>query len=125
MRYIGKIDPEIFEGKFGKLMTDEVIITERQIQHIKERHPQDYERYAGYIPQILKEPDYILEANKPNSAVLLKRFLSNGEHLQLVLRIKTPFDPKEFNNSIITFSRLHAKEWKRFIKNKKVIYKCE
>ena len=124
MSKIGEINPKHFENVFS-VLTNDVIITEKQIAHIKERHPLDYERYVEYIPNILSAPDYIVEANKPHSAVLLKTFYNEGKPFQLVLRLKTSNDPDEFKNSVITFSRLHAKEFRRFIKNKKILYKSE
>ncbi|MCL1819351.1 MAG: PBECR2 nuclease fold domain-containing protein [Oscillospiraceae bacterium] len=102
---IGEVNPEHFENIFT-ITEKDVVITEKQIAHIKERHPQDYERYAGYIPQIIKEPDYIIEANKPNSSVLLKYISENGEYFQLVLRLKAKTDPKDYRNSVISFWKI-------------------
>ena len=80
---IGEINPKYFE-KIFPILTDEVVITEEQIEHIKKRHPRDYEQYAERIPRVLKEPDYIIEANKPNSAVLLKEFSTEQERITMV-----------------------------------------
>lgn len=38
MRYIGKINLKILENVFGKIQTNEVILTEERMQHIKEKH---------------------------------------------------------------------------------------
>ena len=46
---IGKINPKIYQCVTKDIMTDEVIITETQIRHIKERHPNDYERFSDYL----------------------------------------------------------------------------
>ena len=124
MRIIGTINPEHFKG-FTTLLTNEVVLTDERIEHIRERHPGDYELYAGYIPEVLRAPDYIIEANKPNSAVLMKSFERDGVRFQLVLRLQTAEDPDSFSNSIITFSRIHHKEWRRFLRMKKVLYKHE
>ena len=43
MHVIGKIDREIYRCISGNIVADEVIITDVQIKHIKERHPNDYE----------------------------------------------------------------------------------
>ena len=89
---VGKIDIEIYKCVTEDIQTDEVIITERQIEHIKERHPSDYERYFSYAQEIIREPDYILEANKPNTAFVLKHIVDNGKNYQLILRLKTSHD---------------------------------
>lgn len=41
MHTIGRIDKEIYECVSKNIVTDEVIITDNQIQHIKNRHPND------------------------------------------------------------------------------------
>ncbi|MCL1821122.1 MAG: PBECR2 nuclease fold domain-containing protein [Oscillospiraceae bacterium] len=119
---IGEINPKHFEGIFA-IIDKDVVVTEKQIAHIKERHPQDYERYAGYIPQILKDPDYIIEANRPNSVVLMKCITENSEHFQLILRLKAEDDRTEFMNSIITFMKIDDKRFRRYLRTKKILYK--
>ncbi|MEG2642047.1 MAG: phage minor head protein, partial [Eubacterium sp.] len=46
---IGKIDKSIYSVVTPDIRTDEVIITDERIQHIKDGHPNDYERYSMYI----------------------------------------------------------------------------
>ena len=125
MNFVGKIDREIYKCVTKDIVTDEVIITENQILHICERHPNDYEKFGEYIPQILAEPDYILEANKPNTAFVLKRIKSDEKNFQLILRLKTSQDREDYKNSIITFLKIKDREWNRCIKNKKILYKRE
>ena len=42
MYYVGKIDIRIFRCINPDIITDDVIITDERISHIKERHPNDY-----------------------------------------------------------------------------------
>lgn len=123
--YIGKIDREIYKCVTEDIRTDEVIITDERILHIKERHPNDYERYYSYMTQIVECPDYIIETNKPNTALILKDFSNGTEQFKTILRLVTSVDNENFKNSIITFMKIDEKEWKRLIKNKKVLYKSE
>ncbi|MGN0467375.1 MAG: PBECR2 nuclease fold domain-containing protein [Acutalibacteraceae bacterium] len=125
MHYIGKINREIYKCVTGDITTDEVIITDKQIEHIKERHPNDYERYNQYFCEIVENPDYIIEANKPNTALILKSIKTEKESFKTILRIATSTDNSEFKNSIITFMKIDDKEWWRMIKNKKILYKSE
>ena len=117
------IDKNLYSVVTPDIRTSEVVITAKQIGHIKERHPNDYERFAGYFEKILTEPDYILEANKPNTALILKEIEEAGEVFKLILRLQTSSDPEEFKNSIITFMKTGKQEWNRLIKNKKILYK--
>lgn len=122
---VGKIDKNIYKCITEDIVTDEVIITDERIGHIKERHPNDYERFCSYIPEIIAHPDYIIEANKPNTGVILKEIEEHGEKFKLVLRIKVEGDPDEYKNSIMTFWHIGETTWKKSLKNKKVLYKRE
>ena len=44
MHLVGRINRNIYECVTRNIITDEVIITEERIEHIKERHPTDFER---------------------------------------------------------------------------------
>lgn len=124
VHFIGRLDKRIFSCVTSDIVTDEVIITDERIQHIKDRHPNDFERYYRYMQEIIVAPDYIVEANKPNTALILKSF-DDGLPFKTVLRLVTSSDDKEFKNSIITFMKINEKEWNRMIKNKNVLYKSE
>lgn len=122
---VGKIDIQKYSCITPHIRTDEVIITDERVVHIQERHPNDYERYCSYIPRIIAEPDYIIEANKPNTGVLLKDFSENDEKFKLILRLKVEADPEEYKNSVMSFWKIGDTTWEKTIKNKKVLYKKE
>ena len=122
---VGKIDRDIYKCITEDIVTDEVIITDERIGHIKERHPNDYERFYSYIPEIISHPDFIIKANKPNTGVILKEIEEHGEKFRLVLRIKVQGDPEEYKNSIMTFWHIGETTWKKNLKNKKILYKRE
>ena len=122
---IGKINKEIYRCITEDILTDEVVITNNQIQHIMDRHPNDYERFSSYFGEIVKNPDYIIEANKPNTALLLKEIRENGEVFKTVLRLVTSNDNPNYKNSIITFMKIDEKEWNRLLRNKTILYKKE
>lgn len=125
MYLIGKIDREKYRCVAGDIVTDEVIITDERIRHIKERHPNDFELYYRCMEEMICAPDYIIEANKPRSALLLKAFHSGESHFKAVLRLVTADDDRSFKNSVITFMKINEAEWRRLIKNKKILYKSE
>ena len=123
MHVVGRIDREIFKAAGFTLLAEEVVLTEPQFQHIEENHPGDYNLYKHYLPLILAIPDYIVEANKPDTAVLLKHIVQGDERFQLVLRLKIETDPEEYENSIITFWKIEGKRYRRYLRTKKVLYK--
>lgn len=122
---VGEIDINKYKCITKDIKSNEVIITDERIQHIKDRHPNDYEKYYGYMHDIISNPDYIIEANKPNTALLLKSFSEGEEQFKTILRLVTSSDNPKYKNSIITFMKINEKEWQRLLRNKKVLYKSE
>ena len=122
---IGRIDRYIYKCVSEDIRTDEVIITDNQIQHIKERHPNDYERFSKYFSEIVEVPDYIIESPKPNTALVLKEIVKADEVFKTVVRLATSGDNPAYKNSIITFMKIDEKEWNRLLRNKKILYKRE
>lgn len=122
---IGKIDRNIYRCITDDIVTDEVIITDERIAHIKLRHPNDYERFYSYIPEIIENPDYIIASNKPDTATVLKQITDKGEKFQLVLRLITSKDNTDFKNSVITFLNISERTWNKYLRNKEILYKRE
>ena len=119
---IGRIDRAIYRQIAADIVTDQVIITERQITHIKERHPGDFERLYPHLAEIVAQPDHILQSRKPNTALILKEISTDNQQLKLVLRLATRADQHGYKNSIITFMKIDRKEWDRLLRNKTILY---
>lgn len=119
------LDIDLYRCVSQNIRTREVIITEERIAHIKGRHPDDYERFSAYIPRIIADPDYIIAANRPDTAVLLKEFMEYGERFKLILRLKTADLPTSYSNSVISFWCIGETTWNKMLKNKKILYKSE
>ena len=90
-----------------------------------DRHPGDFERFFPYLSEALARPDYILEANKPDTAFLLKQVETAEARFQLILRLKTSRDPENYQNSIITFLKIDQRKWDKYLRNKRILYKRE
>lgn len=125
MYTIGKIDRNIYRCITEDIATEEVIITEERIQHIKERHPNDFEKYYEYIGYMLENPEYIFEANRKNTAFIMNSFSENGKNFELIIRLQTSEDPQNYKNSIITFMKISDRKKEKYIRNKKILYKSE
>ncbi|MGM9671780.1 MAG: PBECR2 nuclease fold domain-containing protein [Oscillospiraceae bacterium] len=125
VHFVTHLDIEKYGCVSKHITTDEVIITDERIQHIQEHHPNDYERYQGFLKNVIDDPDYILEAALPQTAFLLKEIQEADEKFQLILRLKVTGDPEEYKNSVITFLKISEKKWKKYLRNKKILYKRE
>ena len=124
---VTRLDIEKYRCVSDKMTTEEVVITEERIQHIRDRHPLDYERFRSYIPEAIRNPDYIIRDGRANTAMVLKEVATEGgsERFRLALRLATFEDPPEYKNSILTFLKIRQKEWDRLIHNKEILYKLE
>ena len=60
MYSIGKINQKIYKCITEDIITEEVIITDNQIQHIKDRHPEAYNKVLKNIQETISTPDYII-----------------------------------------------------------------
>lgn len=124
---IGELNTELFSCVSDNIVSNEVIITDERIQHIKERHPDDYERFCAYLPLIISDPDYIIRDERENTAMVLKEVAieNSDEHFRIALRLVTASDDPAYKNSILTFMHIRKREYERIIRNKKILYKRE
>ena len=132
IQYIGKINIEIFSPISNKIITDEVVLTEKQKIHINERHPKILEKYEKYFKEIIESPDYILEDNtRKNTALVFKTILEENTSgkivgtVNLVLRLAVEDDNIHNKNSIITCIPIGKNRLNSYKNNGKIIYKNE
>ena len=132
MQYIGKINKKLFKKISNKIITDEVILTEKQREHINVRHPDILKKYETYFSEIIEKPDYILkDKTRYNTALIIKTVEeknSRGEIIgtvNLVLRLSVKGDNPSNKNSIITCIPIGKNRLKSYINNGKIIYKNE
>lgn len=130
LQYITKIDKRLFKEISVNVTTNEVVLTNKQREHIEERHPNILEKYEKYFSEIIEKPDYILKDNaRENTALILKRIkgkdIDSEITINLVLRLAVIGDDENNKNSIITCIPIGKSRLKTYIKNGKIIYKRE
>ena len=72
MYSIGKINQKIYKCIIEDIITEEVIITENQIQHIKDRHPEAYNKVLKNIQETISTPDYIIRDKHAYTGLIIK-----------------------------------------------------
>lgn len=126
LEYIGKIDKEKFSEISEHIITEEVVLTDKQRQHIIDRHPEIYEMVKERFAEIIEEPDFILKDNlRPNTALILKTLEKDGKSVNLVLRLAVEGDDVNNKNSIITCIPIGKNRIKSYKNNGIIIYKNE
>lgn len=122
---VGKIDKDLYKCITEDIVTDEVIITDNQIQHILDRHPDSFEKSMDNLKIALSNPDYILEDKHKNTGLVIKRLKTEDGHSQIVLRICTSEDEPGYKNSIISSWEISDKRLQNYLRNKRILYKKE
>lgn len=119
---IGKIDINKYSKLCEKkITTDEVIITNKQIEHINEERKGTYKKYENRLKEIITNPDYIIEDTKhEETGLVIKKYSKN---IIVVLKLNTSNDERK--NSIITIWEIKKKRLERYLLTHKIIYKKE
>ena len=120
---LGTLNWNIYDCISGNHITDEVIITEEQMLHIRDRHPEAYIDTMHYLREILDDPDYIFKDKRPNTGLVIKKIPNDEESSLLVLKIITSDDNKNYKNSVITSWKITEKRLNNYLRNKEIIYK--
>lgn len=121
---LGKIDITLFEKEFGRIKSDEIIITDERARHIKNRHPEDYALFEQYSSAIVASPDYILKDLKNEGTVFMIKKLPETS-LNMLVRLVLETDEDGLKNSVMTFYRLRESNLKKMIDKNILIYKKE
>ena len=122
---VGKIDRNIYKCIANVIITDEVIITDNQLQHILDRHPDAYNEVINYLSEIICDPDFIIEDKHKNTGLVIKKNKTEKGYAQMVLRICTLGDNPNYKNSIISCWKISEKRLQNYLRNKRILYKKE
>lgn len=118
---LGKINIQPLEKEFGKLKTDEIIITSERIEHIKLRHPTDYELFEKYGVQTIEAPDLIIkDCKNKNTVFMIKRL--EEINLNVVARLIIDTENEKRKNSVMTFYRIRDKNLIKIKNKNKTLY---
>ena len=119
---VGKIDIEIYQCITDDIVTNEVVITENQLQHIKERHSDAYENVVTNLKDVIESPDYIIEDKHKNTGLVIRK-IKTDDNFQIVLRICTSEDENGYKNSVISSWKISEKRLQNYLRNKRILYK--
>ena len=107
------------------IITEEVIITENQIQHIKDRHPEAYNKVLKNIQETISTPDYIIRDKHAYTGLIIKRIQTEEGFLQIVLRLCTSGDEHGYKNSVISCWKISERRLQNYLRNKEILYSRE
>ena len=119
LNYICNLNISQYKNILFNIIKKEIIITNKQIEHINEKHPGVYEKYKNNLKDIIYSPDYIFKDNRENTYIFIKKYKHN---IELVLKLNTDIN-SEYKNSIITMWEIKDKRLESYLKTRKVVYK--
>ncbi len=64
-----------------------IYIGESNIEHIKSRHPYEYDKYFCDIEDIIREPDYIGQNPHDSSILFVRLYEVHGEYIRVAVKI--------------------------------------
>lgn len=119
---IGRIDKSKYASLCEKeIITDEVIITYKQIEHINKQRTGTYDKYKNELKSVIENPDYIIKDTKhKETGLVIKKYNKN---VVLVLKLNTSDIDKK--NSIITIWEIKEKRLERYLLTHEILYKKE
>lgn len=124
IRSLGRIDTNILTKEFGKIQTDEIIVTNERLSHIKVRHPEDYELFERFGSESVTSPDLIIKDIKNEGTVFMIKRLPDT-NLNVVVRVVLETDNSKLKNSVMTFYRIRERNLKKLIEKNGLLYKKE
>ncbi len=116
---IGKINVGILK-RFFSIRTDRLIIIKERIEHINERHNNDYNLYGRLIPEIIENPHYILKDIMNKNTVLYLKTIKEL-NLQIVVKLQTESNVNKAN-SVITFWHMRKRSYEQIVKKNEKIF---
>lgn len=120
IRPLGNIKIDVIEKEFGKIQTDEIIVTNERENHIKARHPEDYELFQKYGSETVNNPDFIIRDGKNQGTVFMVRKLPDT-NLNVVVRVALDTDEEGLKNSVMTFYRIRERNLKKLIEKNSIL----
>lgn len=121
---LGRIDLKILTKELGKIQTDEIVVTNERLSHIKVRHPEDYELFEQFGAESVASPDLIIKDTKNEGTIFMIKKLPDT-NLNVVVRVVLETDDNKRKNSVMTFYRIRERNLKKLIEKNGLLYKKE
>lgn len=110
MQIIGYITQKVIDTLgINVVPNTPVYIGASNIEHIKKRHPYEYEKYFNDIENIINLPDYVGVNPKDKSILFVKLYKMNDEYIRVAVKINS--DGKCFAKTLHLLSTCNAERY--------------
>ena len=121
---LGSINTKLLEKEFSNIKTAETVVTAERLNHIKLRHPQDYDFFIKYGKLNIEKPDLIIKDGKNNNTVFMIKKIDDT-NLNVIIKLSLVEDIAHPKNSVMTFYRIRDKNLNKLISKNKLLYNKE
>ena len=84
---IGKLSEKVIALLGLNCNESPIIIGDANIQHMKNKHYEDYIKYGKYISDIIANPTYVAKNPKQGSVEYIKEYKINNEFVLIAVRL--------------------------------------
>lgn len=110
MKIIGYISKDVIKTLGLNISPDTpVFIGESNIEHIKNRHPYEFDKYYKDISIIINSPDYVGINPKDDSILFVKLYNVDGEDVRVAVKIAS--GGKYFARTLHSLSTCNAERY--------------
>lgn len=110
MKIIGYIFKDVIKTLGLNISPDTpVFIGESNIEHIKNRHPYEFDKYYKDISIIINSPDYVGINPKDDSILFVKLYNVDGEYVRVAVKIAS--GGKYFARTLHSLSTCNAERY--------------
>jgi hypothetical protein len=121
---LGFLNINIYNCISNQIDTDRVVITNTQLDHIAEHHPEAYDEALIELKFTLASPDYIFKDDKHKDTGLVLKAISTGDtYLYIVLKVCTNSNGGKLANSVISGWKISERRLHNYLRNKTLLYK--
>lgn len=87
-RQVGEISNKVIELlSLNITARTPIFIGEANIKHIKQGHPNDFEKYGKNIKNIIQQPTYLARNEKKKSIEYIKEYKENKDYVLVAVRV--------------------------------------
>lgn len=105
---------------YWKGINPNVELTEERLDHIRQHHPEDFDKCVNYLIPAIQEPDLILDDHKnPLTAMFIKCFDEAGINVVIKLALSSDENSRSF---VVTIHPVGARSIQKLSKKNIVVY---
>jgi hypothetical protein len=121
---LGSLNVSIYNCISSHIDTDRVVITDTQLDHIAEHHPEAYDEALIELKSTLASPDYIFKDDKhQDTGLVVKAIRAGDSYLYVVLKVCTDSQGGKLANSVISGWKISESRLQNYLRNKTLLYK--